>query len=722
MTRASMNSAPYTTRSSNRYLTFPALCNSRSNVRHTFLLASDGEVPSTQVVLQLYFWDYIPLVNVTANDACKRTSSVNLSGKLLLVRQGSNCTYDTVVSNFKAEHPAGILISTPRAKVANLEFDTSTIQGSNMIVGFISETSVEALVALIKPNSNTMAKMSTQEGLEFDLSLVIIWCLAVFTVAVGSYWSGIVKLELYQHEIGKCTNPAHMVPVVVASKEAPPPPANERQDKPDEEESAMDVTPGSIVLFVITMGGMLMMLYFFFQYLVYFIIVMFALASVVSVIGVLEPVIYMIPIGTSPLPNGICPCFYGPLEVRQGVLIAFAVLVSGTWVVFRHHPLAWVLQDMLGVAFSINMLKTLRLPSFMIITVLLTMLFFYDIFFVFVTPYLTVKGESIMVEVAKGSGSPEKLPVVLKVPHLNNQAISVCLGKFSLLGYGDMLVPGLLVSYCHGFDLIFAQGYCYYAISIFSYGMGLVATFGGLYIMKMAQPALLYLVPATVVPILCLAWYRGHLGELWHGHTPSDVSGSNSDTPPGSEPDDRKSPKRKSSGPKDRYPKQPQFVGDPRQIPAFHQAQNMRPQYANPAYEAPMYAMHPVPPPPPPQWGNQRWNRIPHGEQKAVYTASVIPLHEDDEAYQPMLRGHKKSIPDYDRLFLGDEEKMQDIGLRESQERHRTERSFSPSGDRGEALVVIKESTVKRRTAHEPLIEGSVERERNDELLIVETT
>ena len=61
--------------------------------------------------------------------------------------------------------------------------------------------------------------------------------------------------------------------------------------------------------------------------------------------------------------------------------------------------------------FSINMLKVLRLPSLRICTILLSALFFYDIFFVFITP-LFMSGKSVMVEVATGHSSDEQLPMV----------------------------------------------------------------------------------------------------------------------------------------------------------------------------------------------------------------------------------------------------------------------------------------------------------------------
>ncbi|XP_033272689.1 signal peptide peptidase-like 2B isoform X5 [Orcinus orca] len=89
-------------------------------------------------------------------------------------------------------------------------------------------------------------------------------------------------------------------------------------------------------------------------------------------------------------------------------------------------------------------------------TLLLLVLFIYDVFFVFITPFLTKSGNSIMVEVATGpsdSATHEKLPMVLKVPRLNASPLALCDRPFSLLGFGDILVPGLLVAYCHRFDI-----------------------------------------------------------------------------------------------------------------------------------------------------------------------------------------------------------------------------------------------------------------------------
>ncbi len=47
--------------------------------------------------------------------------------------------------------------------------------------------------------------------------------------------------------------------------------------------------------------------------------------------------------------------------------------------------------------------------------------------------------------------------------------------------------------------------------------MGLVLTFVALALMRAGQPALLYLVPCTLLTVLLLAWRRGDLGAMWAG-------------------------------------------------------------------------------------------------------------------------------------------------------------------------------------------------------------
>ena len=171
---------------------------------------------------------------------------------------------------------------------------------------------------------------------------------------------------------------------------------------------------------------------------VYVIMTMFCIASTLAMYSCLEPIV-MASYNISVLPVLRIPrinlylCII-QLELRQFLLLAASIATSATWFVFRKTDWSWILQDILGIMFSINMLKVLRLPSLKICTILLSALFFYDIFFVFITPLFMEGGKSVMVEVATGGDSGEQLPMVLRVPHLSTNPSRVCfVHTYSLL-------------------------------------------------------------------------------------------------------------------------------------------------------------------------------------------------------------------------------------------------------------------------------------------------
>ena len=69
---------------------------------------------------------------------------------------------------------------------------------------------------------------------------------------------------------------------------------------------------------------------------------------------------------------------------------------------------------------------------------LLTLLFFYDIFFVF--------GTDVMLTVAKGIDAPIKLQ--FPTDYSGEKP------KYSILGLGDIVIPGIFVSLCLRFDFL----------------------------------------------------------------------------------------------------------------------------------------------------------------------------------------------------------------------------------------------------------------------------
>ncbi|XP_033710753.1 signal peptide peptidase-like 2B isoform X2 [Tursiops truncatus] len=336
-----------------------------------------------------------------------------------------------------------------------------------------------------------------------DYNMVIIFIMAVGTVALGGYWAGSrdVRKRYMKHK---------------------------RDDGPEKhEDEAVDVTPVMICVFVVMCCSMLVLLYHFYDQLVYVIIGIFCLASSTGLYSCLSPLLQRLPFCRCRVPDNSLPYFHKRPQVRMLLLALLCVAVSVVWGVFRNEDQwAWILQDALGIAFCLYTLKTIRLPTFKACTLLLLVLFIYDVFFVFITPFLTKSGNSIMVEVATGpsdSATHEKLPMVLKVPRLNASPLALCDRPFSLLGFGDILVPGLLVAYCHRFDIQVQSSRVYFVACTIAYGIGLLVTFMALALMQRGQPALLYLVPCTLVTSCALALWRRELGMFWTGSGFADL-------------------------------------------------------------------------------------------------------------------------------------------------------------------------------------------------------
>uniref|UniRef100_A0A2K5WYT7 Signal peptide peptidase-like 2B n=1 Tax=Macaca fascicularis TaxID=9541 RepID=A0A2K5WYT7_MACFA len=284
-----------------------------------------------------------------------------------------------------------------------------------------------------------------------DYNMVIIFIMAVGTVAIGGYWAGSrdVKKRYMKHK---------------------------RDDGPEkQEDEAVDVTPVMTCVFVVMCCSMLVLLYYFYDLLVYVVIGIFCLASATGLYSCLAPCVRRLPFGKCRIPNNSLPYFHKRPQARMLLLALFCVAVSVVWGVFRNEDQwAWVLQDALGIAFCLYMLKTIRLPTF-------------------------------------------KLPMVLKVPRLNLSPLALCDRPFSLLGFGDILVPGLLVAYCHRFDIQVQSSRVYFVACTIAYGVGLLVTFVALALMQRGQPALLYLVPCTLVTSCAVALWRRELAVFWTG-------------------------------------------------------------------------------------------------------------------------------------------------------------------------------------------------------------
>ncbi|CAD8139893.1 unnamed protein product [Paramecium octaurelia] len=146
------------------------------------------------------------------------------------------------------------------------------------------------------------------------------------------------------------------------------------------------------------------------------------------------------------------------------------------------------------------MFKIIEVDSFKTSTILL--MFISPVFF----------GTSVMAQVATSIDLPMKFicPPLMK-------SYNSPLMKCSILGLGDILLPGIVIKYILKFENILNKGHCMYITSIIGYCIGLLICMLSLVIYQQAQPALLYLVPIILIPVLIVSVIRKQFYSLWIG-------------------------------------------------------------------------------------------------------------------------------------------------------------------------------------------------------------
>jgi hypothetical protein len=164
----------------------------------------------------------------------------------------------------------------------------------------------------------------------------------------------------------------------------------------------------------------------------------------------------------------------------------FAMIISLiliiVWYIYRQADWAWILQDILGAAVCITVASVYRLGNMRVITLILLGFFLYDIFFVFITPYIPFfqpsnpknastittttttsimpttssnihtlgisrkvsRNPSVMEQVALGIGTDgEVVPLLFSLPmFISESEIDPCITtRKSMLGFGDVILP-----------------------------------------------------------------------------------------------------------------------------------------------------------------------------------------------------------------------------------------------------------------------------------------
>ncbi|CAF1147061.1 unnamed protein product [Rotaria sp. Silwood1] len=277
----------------------------------------------------------------------------------------------------------------------------------------------------------------------------------------------------------------------------------------------------------------LMIMFFFFDSLQTVFIICTAILSTMGFAYLLTPCCQMI---LRPCSDNTKISFgiVGRYTLSEIVAFILSISLVFIWIITGH----WLLMDVIAIGLCVSFITLVRLPNLKVSALLLLGLVIYDVFWVYFSHYIfttnvmvrvaTKEAENPLTTIAKRFNfnryhAPRlSLPGKIVFPSMQQQ------GRFSLLGLGDIIMPGLVLCFVLRFEsrkrinslhnndpLSFINRLTYFQCCLFGYCAGLLAATISSEVFKCAQPALLFLVPFTLLPLLLIAHLKGDLNSMW---------------------------------------------------------------------------------------------------------------------------------------------------------------------------------------------------------------
>ena len=446
-----------------------------------------------------------------------------ISNRALFIRRG-NCPFSTKIMHAAHANAKFLFVaSTPPLPIVKLD----TI-----------ETDDSSLPILIAPYSAFTFMMSTSYSRvsisplpmpNFNINKIMLLFIALLPLLIGSFFGG-CDVEFLRYGL--------------------------LLRKGEVDETCLDLSQDgtgtmgklSVLAYIFCLLGLmiafLLGLYFFYPYLVWIAIFAFCVCTSLATYTVISPFIAQIPLLSCRIPKNNLPILKYRPDPKFFILLPCCFFIPVWWMVCRQAEYAWILQDFLGIILCVYILFLLRFKSAITFLIpLLCTLVVYDVFFVYITPFFTSDGRSIMEFVALGpensnsgpvsnsspeffvpltSKNSENLPFLFIVPYIPFSAneYTCQFPKLFLtgLGFGDVALPGLYLTYCLYYDNLKGRRFkLTYLVCFLSYALSLILAFFVSFRTKSGQPALLYLVPSTLISTLVLALLRKDLKNFLFG-------------------------------------------------------------------------------------------------------------------------------------------------------------------------------------------------------------
>ncbi|OAE19436.1 hypothetical protein AXG93_1040s1000 [Marchantia polymorpha subsp. ruderalis] len=453
-----------------------------------------------------------PLALVKPPTLCQNyTSEGELNGFAALAQRG-NCTFTTKARIAQVAGAVALLVVNDMEELYKMVCtENDTFTDITIPAVMLPKSAGETLQNALHSGSEVRVLFYSPKRPLVDVAEVFLWLMAVGTILGASYWSawsakeaanehyrrlksGILPLTWSVVSVSKSFEgniEFFLQQSFLTSLEMPD---GYLVDQEQDDKDVVDISVASALLFLVMASGFLLLLYkFMSDWFLLLLVILFCIGGVEGLQTCLTAFLSRwFPHAASSYVN--LP-YFGTVSALTLVVSPFCITFAVLWACFRHLSFAWIAQDIL------------------VSTVLLSCAFLYDIFWVFISPVFF--HESVMIVVARGDKSGgEGIPMLLKVPRLFDPW-----GGYSIIGFGDILLPGLLVAFCLRYDWAAKKTLYggYFLWSTVGYGLGLFLTYVALNLMNgNGQPALLYIVPCTLGTVIALGWWREEFGILWN--------------------------------------------------------------------------------------------------------------------------------------------------------------------------------------------------------------
>uniref|UniRef100_A0A7S0VTT0 Uncharacterized protein n=1 Tax=Hemiselmis tepida TaxID=464990 RepID=A0A7S0VTT0_9CRYP len=368
--------------------------------------------------------------------------------------------------------------------------------------------------------------MGQHRSWEWALAVVLVASLLVLSADAGppSHRSGAhakgVPVQTASKKHG--LDPSNFVVVVIAAltlvygaSRALRPPfvdmgVSGNQEAYEELAEAGEMQLQTTFMFVIVASGSLVLIFFFMSAMSVLITILFCFISSVAVGNLVYP--YVDRYTLNKYSREVDVPVLGEMPLLALMMAPFCFACSITWVLTK----SWLLNNLLAFSLIIFFLTSVRLSSLKVASSLLVLAFCYDIFWVFLSS--SIFGKNVMVTVATGLNVPIKILVPLMLAQGKHT-------QFTLIGLGDIVLPGLLLCFAMRYDdarrIDWRGGYFAACMAGYCVGLTVCEYVVGTY--HWAQPAMIYLVPGTLLPFAWVAYSRKELADVWEGLKPGRI-------------------------------------------------------------------------------------------------------------------------------------------------------------------------------------------------------